>query len=170
MKKKLIAAAVILFFGSAAVAGTWQASKILGVLLALVLLAVLAAILGAFKLLKKPAAPAPEVDAPAFVPTEDSEKTGAFDFEYVRVGLFRPKDIETPMPPVGASLEFEEEPDNPYDSEAIVATYEGEKVGYLNKGKLRETVRRGLDEYAPMQVTVSRADERLEVYIGIDRV
>lgn len=59
MKKKVIWTAVLLFFGSAAVAGVWQSSKGAGVFFALVLLLALAAVWGIFKKLRRgPASPA----------------------------------------------------------------------------------------------------------------
>ena len=105
-----------------------------------------------------------------FVPKSPEEKTGEYDFEYTCVGVFRPTDVTGPMPEVGDFLEPAEEPENPYDAEAILLRdLGGEPVGYLNRGKIRETVRRGLREAAPMTVQVSRADDKLEVYIGVDK-
>jgi hypothetical protein len=105
----------------------------------------------------------------AMVPKSADEKPGIYDREYVCVGIYRPKDISGPMPQVGDYLEAEEEPDNPYDSGAILLRdFGGAPVGYFNKTKLREAVRIALEDAAPMTIQVSRADSKLEVFVGID--
>ena len=108
--------------------------------------------------------------AAAMVPKTDEEKTGDHDFEYTRVGLYRPDSFTGELPRVGEDVYFEEEPTNPYDAEAILArTSGGEPVGYLNKGKLRNVVRRALENMDDIDAQISRIDGRLECYIAIDR-
>ena len=108
--------------------------------------------------------------AAAMVPKTDEEKTGDHDFEYTRVGLYRPDSFTGELPRVGQDIYFEEEPTNPYDAEAILArTSGGEPVGYLNKGKLRNVVRRALDGMDDIDAQISRIDGRLECYIAIDK-
>lgn len=107
----------------------------------------------------------------AMVPKSAADKQGWYDLEYTGVGVFRPKDVAAPMPPIGDELRAVPEPSNAYDPDAVaLKNSAGETVGYLNKGKIRNAVRRGLDERAPMSVLVSRSDDKLEVYIGVDKM
>lgn len=82
MKKKLILTVVLLFVGSAAVAGAWEASKVGAIVTALILLVLLATVWGAWRLLKKKPRPSPREDpapAPNFTvtynPPKPAEKT-----------------------------------------------------------------------------------------------
>lgn len=91
-------------------------------------------------------------------------------YSYEHVGLYRPEGVE-PMPPLGATLILEREEDNPYDPEAIRAvqwTKDGVKVyGYMNKGKLRDMVSDFIDRSDPILTKVTRADDKLEIWIGM---
>ena len=106
----------------------------------------------------------------AMVPKSDDDKTGEHDLEYTGVGLYRPKDFTGPEPQLGDYIDFELEPDNPYDSEAIVAKdLDGQPVGYLNKGRLREVVRRAIEDGENITAQISHTEGALKAYIGIDR-
>ena len=91
-------------------------------------------------------------------------------YSYEHVSLYRPEDVD-PMPPLGASLMLEREADNPYDPEAIRAvkwSKDGVKVyGYMNKGKLRDMVSDFLDRGETILTKVTRADDKLEIWIGM---
>lgn len=93
---------------------------------------------------------------------------GSKDYEYTSVGIYRPKGVAD-MPPIGADIEFEEDPENPYDILAIKAVYEGETIGYLNKGKIRNMIRDWLQRGDYYSATISRADDRLEFDIELSR-
>lgn len=108
--------------------------------------------------------------AAAMVPKNDSEKTGAHDYEYTQVGLFRPSDIDGELPRVGQDVFFVEEPSNAYDVDAILAaTSSGLPVGYLNKGKIRNAIRRALENGDIIDAQISHTEPKLMCYIAIDR-
>lgn len=108
----------------------------------------------------RPSAPKPHMQVVA---------SGGRSYDYSRVGLYRPEDAVGPMPPLGAELEFEAEPDNPYDDQAIKAVYNGETVGYMNRTQLREMIRDWLDNDYTYTAEVTRADSRLEFDIHFER-
>lgn len=91
-------------------------------------------------------------------------------YSYEHVGLYRPDGVD-PMPPLGAVLLLEKDEDNPYDPKTIRAlqwTSDGVKVyGYMNKGKLRDMVTDFIDRNEVIMTTVTRADDRLEIWIGM---
>lgn len=97
---------------------------------------------------------------------DDFEPT--WKYEYTNVGLFRPKDVTTPMPPVGEYVGLMPEPENPYDSGAVKAVYGGETVGYMNRGKLQDMIRDKYANDAAICAKVTRADDKLEIWIGVD--
>jgi len=113
--------------------------------------------------------PIVKVTASPIVADVDDDKPGLHDLEYTRVGLFRPADVTAPMPPVGEEVDLEPEPDNPYDDKAVRAVYDGETVGYMNRKGPRGAVLRAFDQGQIVWAEVTRADDRLEIYIGIDR-
>lgn len=96
----------------------------------------------------------------------------AFDYSYTDVGLYRPPDV-TAMPNVGDTVLLELEPDNPYDSKTVRAvrwTDAGPVVfGYMNKGKLRDMVTDFLNRGQTVVAKVTRADDKVEIWIGMDR-
>ena len=94
---------------------------------------------------------------------------GAHDYEYTTVGIYRPEGV-TFMPAVGDAVTLELEPDNPYDDKAVVAKVKGERIGYLNRGKLKDMVVDFLDSSSAYIVAeVTRADSKVEIWIGMDR-
>lgn len=95
---------------------------------------------------------------------------GEYDYDYDRVGLYRPEGAVDYMPMVGEPVTLELEPENPYDSEAVVAKVHGKKIGYMNRGKLKNMVVDFLNS-ATGEVTaeVTRADERVEIWMGLNR-
>ena len=98
---------------------------------------------------------------------------GTYDYEYEAVGLYRPEGVAE-MPKIGDTLLLTEQPENPYDDKTVVAqrVKDGkiEDVGYMNKGKLRDMVRDFIEsETGTVCAIVTRADEKLEVWIGMDR-
>lgn len=97
------------------------------------------------------------------------KETGLYDWEYSEVGLYRPAGAVSAMPPLGAKLRFEEEPENPYDAAAVRAVYNGETVGYFNKTKLRDMVRDWINRGDFYKAEVTRNDTRLECWIGMDK-
>ena len=119
---------------------------------------------------ESPEATGTAAKAPEEVAREVALAGQACRYSYERVGLYRPEDVE-PMPPLGSSLLLEREEDNPYDQKAVRAvkwTSEGVKVyGYMNKGKLRDMVSDFLDRGDPVMTKVTRADDKLELWIGM---
>lgn len=105
--------------------------------------------------------------------TETTAITGAFDYEYTNVGLYRPEGAVGPMPKVGSAITFEFEPENPYDSDAVKAVYaeNGQiwTVGYMNKGTLRDMVTDFLNRGQLVFAKVTRADDKLEIWMGMDK-
>ena len=98
---------------------------------------------------------------------------GTYDYEYEAVGLYRPEGVAE-IPKIGDTLLLAEQPENPYDDKTVVAqrVKDGkiEDVGYMNKGKLRDMVRDFIEsETGTVCAIVTRADEKLEVWIGMDR-
>lgn len=94
---------------------------------------------------------------------------GAHDYEYTSVGIYRPEGV-TFMPAVGDAVTLELEPDNPYDDKAVVAKIKGERIGYLYRGKLKDMVVDFLNSPSAYIVAeVTRADSKVEIWIGMDR-
>lgn len=90
MKKKLIWTVVILFFGSAMVAGTWESSKVAGLLLSLILLASLAGMWGLFRRHARVSADQPK--APTTQPaTPEPEKV---DYPFHSYGIAKADGLE----------------------------------------------------------------------------
>ena len=107
-------------------------------------------------------------DGDYFGSAEDDEED-EFDYVYTDVRLFRPDRGVAPMPPIGASIQFVKEPENKYDSNAVCAVYKGKRVGYLYRGKLQSMVNDWLDRGDYYEATVSKADDTLEVWLGLSR-
>lgn len=111
------------------------------------------------------AAPAAAPD-PAFVGND-------WDYEYTDVGLYRPEGAVGEMPSIGDTVLLTLDPENPYDSKAVKAerVVDGEiiTVGYMNKGKLRDMVTDFINAGGTVCAKVTRADSKLEVWIGMDR-
>lgn len=84
MKKKLIWTVVLLFVGSAAVAGAWEASRLAGIVFALALLAALAAVWGLFRKKGVPAEPDPE-EAERSAPSDPD----TVNYPFVNLGMGR---------------------------------------------------------------------------------
>ncbi len=115
----------------------------------------------------EPSAPVPvfSTEAASF----SGEASGEYQYEYSGVGLYRPAGAVGAMPPVGALLKFELDPENPYDKDAIKAVYNGETAGYMNKTKLREMIRDWIEGGYPYIAEVTKNDPKLEFWIGMDR-
>lgn len=67
-------------------------------------------------------------------------------YSYTEVGFYCPdecREFASSVPP-HKQLAMGREPDNKYDADAITLLYEGRKIGYMNKGKLRDM----LNDYA----------------------
>ena len=118
----------------------------------------------------------PPVELSAPVPVSSAsaasfsgEPSGEYQYEYNGVGLYRPAGAVGAMPPVGALLKFELDPENPYDKDAIKAVYNGETAGYMNKTKLREMIRDWIESGYPYIAEVTKNDPKLEFWIGMDR-
>lgn len=151
MIKRIIITVALIFLGSAAVAGAWEASKPVGILLALVLLGILFLLwrrLFQKRPAEKPEEPAqpPEPPKPQKTPeqkvAEFLENSQDATYHYTDVGIFRPGDMELAEPVLGDYVLFRDDPENPYDEKALmVTTTDREPLGYMNKGKLRDMVR-----------------------------
>lgn len=115
----------------------------------------------------EPSTPVPVSSAAAA--SFSSEASGEYQYEYSGVGLYRPAGAVGSMPPVGALLKFELDPENPYDKNAIKAVYNGETVGYMNKTKLREMIRDWIEGGYPYIAEVTKNDPKLEFWIGMNR-
>jgi len=61
---------------------------------------------------------------------------GGFEFLIEVAGFRHEAEIDADELPLGGFVEFEREPDNPYDSTAIRISYEGRKLGYVGRGDL----------------------------------
>lgn len=99
--------------------------------------------------------------------TDDEFNSTGWKYEYTNVGLYRPKDVTAPMPPLGECVVLIPDPENPYDSGAVKALYDNETVGYMNRGKLQDMIRDKFGK-AAICTKVTRADDKLEIWIGID--
>lgn len=99
--------------------------------------------------------------------TDDDFNSTGWKYEYKNVGLYRPKDVTAPMPPLGECVVLIPDPENPYDSGAVKALYDNETVGYMNRGKLQDMIRDKFGK-AAICTKVTRADDKLEIWIGID--
>ena len=99
--------------------------------------------------------------------TDDDFDSTGWKYEYKNVGLYRPKDVTAPMPPLGECVVLMPDPENPYDSGAVKAFYDGQTVGYMNRGKLQDMIRDKFGK-AAICTKVTRADDKLEIWIGID--
>lgn len=99
--------------------------------------------------------------------TDDDFNSTGWKYEYKNVGLYRPKDVTAPMPPLGECVVLMPDPENPYDSGAVKVLYDGETVGYMNRGKLQDMIRDKFGK-AAICTKVTRADDKLEIWIGID--
>lgn len=121
------------------------------------------------------AQPQPVQKTEAQVHSNISTDKDDYAYAYDHIGLFRPKGTPGPMPPVGTDVFFEEEPNNPYDSEAVKAVWyhNGEKLlaGYMFRsdetirGMVRDWLARDDEYYA---VIISTAD-RPRLFIGFNR-
>ena len=118
----------------------------------------------------KPAAANAEPDNRPAPVSSVTTNYGEYDYGYDRVGLYRPEGAVDYMPVVGEPVTLELEPDNPYDSEAVVAKVYGKKIGYMNRGKLKNMVVDFLNSATGEVVAeVTRADERVEIWMGLNR-
>lgn len=101
--------------------------------------------------------------------SNDDSDVKMYDYDYDDVGIYRPEGV-TFMPAVGDAVTLELEPDNPYDDKAVVAKVKGEHIGYLYRGKLKDMVVDFLNSPSAYIVAeVTRADSRVEIWIGMDR-
>ena len=153
----------------------------IGIVLACIVIGAVLIPWAAFKKAKVKAVGEPKIktqadeNAPAEMTPEEVAKNVAqlgqtCRYSYEHVGLYRPDGVG-PMPPLGAVLLLEREEENPYDSNTIRAVQwkdGGVKVyGYMNKGNLRDMVSDFLDRSEPVMTTVTRADDKLEIWIGM---
>lgn len=104
-----------------------------------------------------------DIGRPSGVNEED------YKYSYTNNGVYRPDTVDLPLPPVGAELTFEEDPENPYDSEAIKAVWEGETVGWLYRKGKREMIRDWIQRGDPYYAEVTSNDPGLVFWIGMDR-
>ena len=113
----------------------------------------------------------------AKVPVHFSSSTDKedYDYAYSHVGLFRPQNTPAPIPPIGTDVFFQEEPDNPYDADAIKAvwSYEGNEllVGYFYRSddKIREMVRDWLHREHEYYAVIIDNYEKPRLFIGFNR-
>lgn len=99
----------------------------------------------------------------------NANRSISHDYEYNDVGVYRPKKENLPLPPVGAALEFENDPTNPYDDKAIKAVWEGQTVGWLYRRGKREMIRDWIDRGDYYVAEVTENDPELKFWIGMDR-
>lgn len=98
-----------------------------------------------------------------------------YDYAYSHVGLFRPKDTPGAVPPVGTDVFFLEEPDNPYDADAVKAVWycngEEQLVGYFYRsdeairGMVRDWLHREHEYYA----VITENSDKPRLFIGFNR-
>lgn len=67
----------------------------------------------------------------------------------------------------GVQVEIKREPDNPYDSNAIVITLSEEKLGYLN-AKLARNLAATLDKGVPYEAYISQVTGRDKAQLGVN--
>lgn len=95
-----------------------------------------------------------------------------WDYEYERIGLYRPQGAVDDTPTIGDVVMFELEPDNPYDPEAVRAMkLGGGKIGYMyRKDKIRGMVTDFIKNEWAIYAEVTKTDpDRLEVSIKMAR-
>jgi len=103
------------------------------------------------------------------VVSSGSNDDSMYDYEYNDVGVYRPDTADLPLPPIGAALEFENDPTNPYDDKAIKAVWEGRTVGWLYRKGKREMIRDWIDRGDYYVAEVTENDPELRFWIGMDR-
>lgn len=102
-------------------------------------------------------------------PIDFALAVNACDYSYFDVGLYQPKGVCV-MPNIGDAVLFVEEPDNPYDENAVYGSVNGQNIGYLNKGKIRDFIVDTIHSDTWIYIAgVTRADDKVEVCIGIDK-
>ena len=188
MKKLLVillALFIIGFFGSAFVVAAYEVFGVIGVVIVILVFVGIAALLYLFiKGLSLLSEKSNKTNAAKKTKSEIDIKETAIDDNrflspatfsgsvqttsslfYDNVSIYRPKGACGEMPEVGETIYFVQDPQNPYDSEAIKAYYInflGEDViaGYMNRTKLRDMVRDWLirgDKYSCEVVKNDRA-------------
>ena len=98
-----------------------------------------------------------------------ANRSGMYDYEYAVIGVYRPDTGDLPLPPIGAALEFENDPTNPYDDKAIKAVWKGQTVGWLYRKGKREMIRDWIDRGDYYVAEVTENDPELRFWIGMDR-
>lgn len=98
-----------------------------------------------------------------------------YDYAYSHVGLFRPSGTLGPVPPVGTQVFFKEEPDNPYDAEAVKAVWycNGEErlVGYFYRSDstIREMARDWITRGDNYYSAITNTYDKPRLFIGFNR-
>lgn len=100
---------------------------------------------------------------------DDDDNLGMYDYEYDDIGVYRPKGLDLPLPPIGAQIEFENDPMNEYDDKAIKAVWDGQTVGWLYRKGKREMIRDWIDRGDYYIAEVTENDPELKFWIGMDR-
>ena len=113
-------------------------------------------------------------NAPAVSFSASTDKDD-YDYGYDHVGLFRPSRTLGPVPPVGTQVFFKEEPDNPYDDEAVKAVwfFNGEErlAGYLYRSDegIRSMIRDWLAREDEYYAVVINNYDKPRLFIGFNR-
>lgn len=95
-------------------------------------------------------------------------------YTYDDVPVFTPKDIDTDLTLInpGDKVLLAREPDNPYDSEAIAAYVGCEKIGYLNRGRLKNMIGDFIDRNLPVWACVTSIDDEkpeIKLFVALYR-
>jgi len=82
-------------------------------------------------------------------------------YTYSDVKIYIPDDITVDFTQInpGDNVILLFEPENPYDAEAVAVYVEDEKIGYLNKGRIKDMVRDFKREKLPIWAHVSGIDD-----------
>ena len=82
-------------------------------------------------------------------------------YTYTDVNIYIPDVITADFTKIdpGDHVAFRFEPDNPYDSEAVAVWVKDQKIGYLNRGRIKDMVRDFREQELPIWAHVSGIDD-----------
>lgn len=83
----------------------------------------------------------------------------SYNYNDVDVCIIRGQSPNFSLISVGDSIEFKQEPNNPYDSNAVIVSNTKTKIGYLYRGALQDMVNDYLDREDPIIAKVREVDK-----------
>lgn len=105
---------------------------------------------------------------PLGIPSERNGEPLAYQYDDVKLYIVPGQEPDFDSLTLGASVSFVQEPTNAYDSDAIYAEANGEKIGYLRKGKLQEMTNDFIRQGRPIMsyvASIDADDEKIELLI-----